>query len=153
MKDRYAVRASVSDIALVLFSSLTGSPVATVCVCVYKRFSLLADLLALANIIQTQTACELTLCFSSGLFFSGLLCPLIELCRRLWGQQIHCGEGATRRSDLFDLAMALVSNKLGGNLGYFVRLGAFVQASLTGQIHVFMGKNMCLVRVEALYRG
>lgn len=32
MKDRHAVRASVSDIALVLFSSLTGSPAATVCV-------------------------------------------------------------------------------------------------------------------------
>jgi len=42
----------------------------------------------------------------------------------LWGQQIHCNEGATSGSDSIDLGMALVSNKLTGNRGYLVWLGA-----------------------------
>lgn len=52
------------------------------------------------------------------------LMPLIEICRRLWGQQIHCNEGATSKSDSFDLSMVLVSNKLTSNQGYLVWLGA-----------------------------
>lgn len=52
------------------------------------------------------------------------LVPVIELCGRLRGQHIHCSEGATSESNLFDLTMALVSNKLTSNRGYFVWLGA-----------------------------
>lgn len=50
--------------------------------------------------------------------------PLIEKCKRLWGQQIHCSEGATSESNLFDLSMVLVSNKLTSNQGYLVWLEA-----------------------------
>lgn len=78
------------------------------------------------------------------------LVPPTELCRRLWGQQIHCSEGATSESNLFDLTMALVSNKLTSNRGYLVWLGVVHTGIINWPNSVFMGK-LCVLSVLKLF--
>lgn len=70
--------------------------------------------------------------------------PLIEICRRLWGQQIHCSEGATSESDSFDLSMVLVSNKLTSNRGYLVWLGAICAGIINWPNSGIYGKTCAL---------
>ena len=70
--------------------------------------------------------------------------PLIEKCRRLWGQQIHCNEGATSESDLFDLSMVPVSNKLTSNRGYLVWLGAICAGIINWPNTGIYGKTCAL---------
>lgn len=69
---------------------------------------------------------------------------LIEKCKRLWGQQIHCSEGATSESDLFDLGMVLVSNKLTSNRGYLVWLGAICAGIINWPNSRIYGKTCAL---------
>ena len=83
------------------------------------------------------------------LFFQPLA-PLTELCRRLRGQQIHCIEGAMSCSNLFDLTMALVSNKLTGNRGYLVWLGAICTGIIKWPNPGIYGRTVCLVGIGAL---
>lgn len=68
--------------------------------------------------------------------------PLIEICKGLRGQQIHCTEGATCEHDPFDLSMALVSNKLTSNRGYLLWLGAICAGIINWSNSSIYGK-MC----------
>lgn len=70
--------------------------------------------------------------------------PLIEKCRRLWGQQIHCNEGATSESDSFDLSMVSFSNKLTSNRGYLVWLGAICAGIINWPNSGIYGKTCAL---------
>ncbi len=81
------------------------------------------------------------------------LMPLIEICRRLWGQQIHCSEGATSESDLFDLSMALVSNKLTSNRGYLVWLGAICAGIINWPNSGIYGETCALSLLKLFVEG
>lgn len=72
------------------------------------------------------------------------LMPLVEKCKRFWGQQIHCREGATRESDSFDLSMMLVSNKLTSNQGYIVWLGGICAGIINWPNSSIYGKTSAL---------
>lgn len=98
----------------------------------------------LGSAAQTQTSCELTLCFLLKPPLFRPLMPLTEICKRLWGRQIHCSEGATSERGLFDLCMALVSNKLASNRGYLVWLGAICAGIINWPNSGIYGKTCAL---------
>lgn len=97
------------------------------------------------SIKQTQTSCELLFPFGLLWVFIQRLMPSYRNMHRAPGSekswQTRC---YTSESCLFDLSVALFSNKLTRNCGHFIGLGPFVQASLPGEFR-HLWENVCAV--------